>query len=117
MIVGLGLAGGGHGWGGPFFFSMILIVLYPVAFVRAFDAKVKSSDIDAVLLGVAGLLDSFLLMSFFGEAKYVASIWSSDGGPLFISLWLAFWAGWQILIVVSLLRRKAGKGGAEKTWS
>lgn len=104
--IGLMLAGGGHGWGGPFLISMILIILYPAAFVRGLGPKTGSRDLDAILLGVAGLLDLFLLMNFLGEAEYIGRVWRSGDGPLFIFLWLALWAGWQVLLVISLVRRK-----------
>ncbi|HEX8126560.1 MAG TPA: hypothetical protein VF548_13360 [Allosphingosinicella sp.] len=108
QIMGLGLAAGGHGWGGPFFYSMFLAILYPIAFARAFGSTAAPSSADAVILAAGGVLDLFLLMSASSESKYIAAIWRSDDGPLFIILWLILWFAWQILLAASLLWRKRG---------
>ena len=65
-VMGLGLAGGGHGWNGALFLSIPLIVLYPLAFGRVFSTNIKSSDLDVGLIAIAAMFDLTLLGTFCG---------------------------------------------------
>lgn len=114
-VLGLGLAGGGHGWGGPFFLSIPLIVLYPLAFARTFSSKVRSSDFDVGLIAVAILLDIALLGSFSAEYDYIIKMWRFDDGPLFIGLWLGLWVGWQVFAAVALARNRVRRTDAQRS--
>lgn len=115
VVLGLGLAGGGHGWGGPFFLSIPLIVLYPLAFARTFRTKVKSSDLDVGLIAVAVMLDLALLGNFSAEYDYFIKMWRFEDGALFISLWLGLWAGWQVLAAVALARNRLRRTDAQRS--
>ncbi|HYW15320.1 MAG TPA: hypothetical protein VE891_04095 [Allosphingosinicella sp.] len=113
QAIGLGLVGGGHGWGEPFFFSMPLIVLYPMAFVAAFCSKAYLPAISAIVVVAAVALDFLVFGSFASESEYIVKMWRFPDGALFILLWLGLWAGWQILFVIGLVRRRHGAGRAE----
>ena len=113
QAIGLLLAGGGHGWNGPFFFSMPLIILYPLAFVGAFSAKAYLPSVPVIILAAAVGLDCLLLANFASEFSYIVKMWRFPDGASFISLWLGLWAGWQILFAAALLRRRRGGDRAE----
>jgi hypothetical protein len=108
QAIGLGLTGAGHGWTGPFFFSMPLIILYPLAFVGAFCSKDYLPSVPVVFLAAAVGLDCLLLANFASEFPYIVKLWRFPEGPSYISLWLGLWAGWQILFAAALLRRRQG---------
>jgi hypothetical protein len=113
QTIGLGLAGGGHGWNGPFVFSMPLIILYPLAFVGAFCSKAYLPSLHGVILAAAVGLDCLLLANFASEFQYITKMWRFPDGALFIAIWLGLWAGWQILLAATLLRRRQGGNRAE----
>jgi hypothetical protein len=108
QAIGLGLAGGGHGWGGPFVFSIPLIILYPLAFIGAFCSKAYLTSLPVVILAAAVILDCLLIGSFVSELQYITKIWRMPDGALFVAIWLGLWAGWQILLIATLLRRRRG---------
>lgn len=109
QAVALGLSGGGHGWTGPFFFSMPLIILYPLTFILAFSSKARSPNVEVSLWAAAIVLNLLLLANIFSsEHDYFIRMWRFSDGSLFISIWLGLWAGWQVLFVAALLKRKVG---------
>lgn len=103
LLMGMGGAGGGHGWIGALWFSVPLVILYPVVFVRAVFPSGKSSDADVIVLGSGGVLDVLLAVNMAAEQKYVARLWYYD--PSGIILWLALWAGWQVVCLTTVLRK------------
>lgn len=112
QALGLLLTGAGHGWYGAFFFSIFLIVLYPLAFIRAFCPTTRSIETEVGILTGAFVLDLLLLASIFsGDNGYFMQMWRIEPGGIMI--WLGFWAGWQLLLIGSLLRKKLGKAGAD----
>lgn len=111
LLMSLGGAGGGHGWIGALWFSVPLVFLYPLVLVRAVPPIGKSSNADAVIVAVAALLDLFLAANMASEQKYVRMQWRFD--PTGMSLWLSLWAGWQIVGVTTLLRKRFGRFRSE----
>ncbi len=112
QALGLGLTGAGHGWYGAFLFSIPLIILYPLAFIRAFCSKAESVEVEAGILAGAVVLDLMLVTNIFsGDNGYFMQMWRFEAGGIMI--WLGLWAGWQILLVGSLLWKKLGRAGAK----
>ena len=110
QTVGLGLAGGGHGWDAPALFSLPLLLLYPVVFVRAFSKKGGIALGSSILL-IAVALDLCLLASVYREERYFSTMWNIDAG--WVIAWLALWAAWQALAVAALLKKRAVRIDAE----
>ena len=105
QAIGLGLTGAGHGWYGALIFSLPLVVLYPLAFIRAFGSKAESPQDDMRILIAAAVLDLLLLSNMFLlDHDYFIKMGRFD--PTIVTVWIALWAGWQVLGVVALLRRR-----------
>ena len=105
QFFGFGVAGAGHGWVSPFYVSISLLLLYPAAVVRLFS-KEQSPAADGSLLLAAATLDLLLLWCSLAEgSQYVVRIWRFD--PALVAGWAALWAGWQVLALASLLRRRS----------
>lgn len=102
LMMGFGAAGGGHGWVGALWFSIPLVFLYPIVFVRAVSSSRKSSNTDVVILAVGGVLDLLLASNMAGEQRYVAQLWSFDSSGMIA--WLSLWAGWQVVGLTTVLR-------------
>jgi hypothetical protein len=101
--VAFGVAGAGHGWVAPFFFSVPLAILYPVAFVRFFGGRRAAIRLDLGLLLVAAFLDLLLLANlFFQEGEYFLKVWNVAFWV--VDLWLVLWTGWQLLLLARLLK-------------
>ena len=104
QAVALGLGDAGHGWMAPIWVSTVLIFLYPLVFVRIFASPAASIKVDAALLVVAVAIDLFLLHNaLVPERKYFLRNSSASA----LSLWIGLWAGWQLLAIVSLLKKRA----------
>lgn len=117
QFLALLLAGGGHGWGAPFLFSMLLFVLYPMTIARAanpasHDGSHSAFRLDIAMLALAVLFDLLLLSNIlFDEPQYVAKVWALDES--FVLAWVGLWLGWQMLAGFNLalnmmVRRQAG---------
>jgi hypothetical protein len=111
LALGLGGAAGGHGWIGVFWFSIPLLLLYPLVFVRAFASKAETPDKDFIILAVGGAFDLLLAANMVAEREYVGKLWSLDRSGMI--MWLALWAGWQVLGVTTALRRRHAGIGAQ----
>ena len=103
LMMGLGGAGGGHGWIGALWFSVPLVILYPLVLIRAVASSWKSSDMDILILCVAGPLDLLLAANMAAEQQYVLKLWSFDASGMI--LWLSLWAGWQVVGLTTVLRK------------
>lgn len=103
LLMGLGGAGGGHGWIGALWFSVPLVILYPLVLIRAVSSSRGSPDMDVVLLCVGGVLDLLLAANMAEEQKYVLKLWSFD--PSGMIMWLSLWAGWQVVGLATVLRK------------
>ncbi|HEX4739118.1 MAG TPA: hypothetical protein VH331_16320 [Allosphingosinicella sp.] len=122
-FMAVGIAGGGHGWFGPMFFALPLLLLYPAAFIRAFAPKARSAKIDTAMLAVGVVLDLLLLRNmffdtlFFDEREDFMKVWTfaDSEDHAFLVLWFALWAAWQVLTAATFLRarwsRRATAGG------
>lgn len=102
LAIGFGLTGAGHGIYTPLFFSLLLVFLYPLIFVRAFAAAPGSPHLEVGTLAVAAALDAALVGALFSEQDYFLRSWRINGG--LTVAWLALWAGWQVLVLAMLLR-------------
>jgi len=97
------MAGAGHGWVAPFFFSHFLFLLYPLAFLRRVTNS-GSLGVDATLVSFGVILDIVLLfMTVSGEAQYFMRVVSLSIAPM---IWILLWGLWQVVAVSSLLARK-----------
>ena len=105
------MGAGGHGWIAPLWLSMLLVLLYPLAFVEAFGSETGGKWLGRSLLIAAGLLDLILLGSLFTEGEYIARLWSVPENPLLLLLWGGLWAGWQLLAFVALARGTLWRSG------
>lgn len=105
MALSLGIAGGGHGWIAPLVVSMPLVALYPLAFVRALTNGAGSIKADRAILLAALLLNLVLLgQALLAEPGYFTASLRFGAGT--VALWFALWLGWQVLALVTLLRRR-----------
>lgn len=112
QAVALGLAGAGHGWMAPLWVSSVLIFLYPLVVVRVFASPEASIKVDATILLLAGVIDLFLLHNaLVTERTYFLKIWNFSASA--VSLWIGLWAGWQLLAIVSLLKKRGGETKVE----
>jgi hypothetical protein len=99
------VAAGGHGWSGPLLATIPLIILYPLAIVRAFSGHAQNVFVGMAIIAIAILLDVGLLQSTVGESRYIKKVWQL--GMYEVMAWLFLWIGWQVLAVYSLFRRLA----------
>ncbi|HEY1605040.1 MAG TPA: hypothetical protein VGF77_05535 [Allosphingosinicella sp.] len=103
LLLGLGVAGAGHGWVAPFWFTLALLPLYPATFIRAFAASSRAIGIDAAILIIAAMLDLLLLRNIFGaEREYFLKMWAFETAG--VALWFGLWVAWQMLALANLLR-------------
>ena len=101
QVMATGITAAGHGWYGPFFLSLPLLILYPLAFVRAFAERGSpKGDINLLIVGAA--LDLALVVDMVVERDILLRLWGLDWA--WLALWLALWAGWQALGFTTLLR-------------
>jgi hypothetical protein len=111
VLMGIGGAGGGHGWIGALWFSLPLLILYPLVFVRSVSSSEEPLDYDIAVLAVAGVLDLLLAANMAAEQEYVRKLWNLD--PSGMTTWLALWGGWQIVGVTTLVRKRWRRLGAK----
>ncbi len=98
------MTGGGHGWLAPFWTSLCLVVLSPTVFVAVLASRSLSLVVETSVSMVTLMLDVFLFESIVGsERDYFLVTW--DRAPGALVLWVALWAAWHILVLVSVLRR------------
>lgn len=101
----LGIAAAGYGWISPSALSVPLILLYPIAFVRAFCARTGSiGPYRGLPIAIAGVLDVLLLGSIVLEKEYILKGWRLPENRYVLALWIALWAGWQMLLLASLIK-------------
>ena len=101
FVLAFGLAGAGHGWGAPGLFSLMLLVLNPIAFVRALgpiDAVSASRAADMILLVVAACTDGLLFADAYGpeRAYFQAAV---DTSWLWVAAWMVLVLGGTIGIL------------------
>jgi len=106
QALAFGLAGAGHGWVDPFFFTLPLVVLYPAALIRWRGPSRGRGGIDLLLL-LTGLALDFLLVgrSLGEEGAYLLRIWQFE--PAAVAIWIILWAGWQAALLGRVLRAAA----------
>ena len=108
QFLALFLAGSGHGWVAPFFFSLGLWLLIP--FALALTAT-RPEPVLSVLAAIGLACDALLIERSLGEASYISRYVQVNGtlGILFIGLWLCLWVSWQAVVVRSLFARSFSK--------
>ncbi len=104
-------AGAGHGWGAPFFISIPLLAILPIALIRSRTATRSGMawDIGLVLLALAA--DYYLIGNAIGFRESVGRVPSEflvpgvhrSVFPMFL-LWLGIWLFWQWLTIRTLVR-------------
>ena len=95
QVIALGLAGGGDGWDGPAVLSLAMAPLCPSVFARIFQQRL-TIRVDGTTLLIAGALDAVLLYDVqIQEPGYFAV--AQDIVPSLVFVWLALWAGWQLV--------------------
>lgn len=103
QFLALGLAGAGHGWVTPFFYSPLLFIAYPVILVRLTEQRRRARWVEVALLAIAIAIDLRLVANALGsEATYFSQVMTD--APVFLIPWLCLWSTWQILTVRLLLR-------------
>lgn len=115
MFLGFMVAGIGHGWSAPLYFSLLLFIAYPAAFARWADALLSEGstvnpDIAIVALAVVADLVLVLVTLTTDRAGFLAAVGTIQP---WTSLWLLFWLGWQVLAVVTLRRRRRSAADSE----
>jgi hypothetical protein len=101
--IALGIAAGGYGWIEPLWLSMLLIFLYPIAFIRAFCVTAGPARLDQHLLFLAAVLDALMVGSIFLHEEILRKAVRIIPENLYwLALWIALWAGWQLLLLVAL---------------
>jgi hypothetical protein len=113
--IALGIAAGGHGWLAPLWLSMFLLLLYPVAFMRAFGETTDQIRLDKGLLATAAVLDVVVLGSLFAERETIVRAWSIDENPFVLALWAGLWTGWQVLLLAPLIGKRRQRIAAERS--
>lgn len=106
QFIGLGIAAGALGWYAPVLLSMLLIVLYPLAFLRAFCPAGGARWVEPGLLSIAAVLDVVLLASILAKEETLTKAWSIPGNPGVLLLWGGLWAGWQLLALIAVVRNR-----------
>jgi hypothetical protein len=107
QFLALGIGAAGYGWMEPFWLSMALLVLYPLAFVRAFCVTEPWSTIVAgMLLVIAVTLDALMLGGLFLHGDIFSKQWNMYPDERWVPLlWFALWAGWQLLLLAAWIKR------------
>jgi hypothetical protein len=109
LNVAFALAGGGHGWVAPIFFSFPLFVLYPAAFLQVAYRTPFASAAGRVLVAVAVIADVALIaMTALTEARYFHAI--LNVAPEVVFIWLVLWSLWQLFAIIGMVRRWDTKG-------
>ena len=110
QLIALMLAGAGHGWIAPFFWSPLLFLVYPITFLRWLGVGPPSPAIDGGLVVVAAAADCLLIASSYAnEGPYLRAIFAAFAPALLA--WIGLWAFWQVLALrilwQTLARRRA----------
>ena len=104
QLMAFGLAQAGDGWLAPFYLTLPLFILYPLASIPCFASFRRTAKVEWLALFVAVALDLFLLQNVLRQERdYFLRVWRL--GPAVVAIWLALWLGWQLLAIVALVRR------------
>ena len=107
-FLALFLAGAGHGWVAPLFYSLFLFVPYPYVFLRTVG-EIRHWVAADVLLLAAGIVADISLArdTYLHEAIYFVR--AMEMPPLAI-IWMAIWAAWQLVTAYRIYRAFARRG-------
>ena len=106
QFIALLLAGAGHGWNQPFWFSAALWPLLPLVLIRVKRdaASVDRFTLNLGLLALALVLDVALIIRTVEEGtEYFMGMVAT--GPLLVALWLLLWLSWQVGALFLLFRK------------
>lgn len=98
-MLGIGIAGGGHGWITAFFLGWFALAFSPPAFIVLALSPQRGKSAAVFLVTVGAILDFFLLLSIVTDLGYGISRGRSGSW-----VWLACWFPWQIAAVVAWRR-------------
>ena len=109
LLLAIMLTGGGHGWNTPLLVSIPLWVLYPLTFYAAGQDVPQARPILWILAIIALATDALLIFGTVSETSYVVQAMRVNGaaGFLIAGAWCVPWIIWQVVIVRSLLDRRA----------
>jgi hypothetical protein len=104
QLLAFPIAGAGHGWMQPLFFSPALFVVYPILVVRLSAPKeLPWPGIEVLLVGAGIALDLLLVRATEAEGMtYFRGVLASPPLP---HLWLLLWLLWQALALMLVVRR------------
>ena len=105
-LLALGMAGGGHGWATPVFFSMGLFLAYPAVLLRLTALGRQWFVVDLGIVGLAAAADLALLSGTVNEGtEYFWRV--VEMSAAFLILWLLIWFAWQPIALYCVGRDRA----------
>ena len=107
QLLGLFLAGSGHGWVTSLPASLLLWVLTPLAllFVQPADGSGRKALLSMLLIAV--IANGWLIKRTIDAKSALAHYLEVNGiaGCLIAALWIALWLFWQAMVVRTLFAR------------
>ena len=92
--VGVLVAGAGHGWVTPFWFSVLGLAIYPLAVFRLLSYGDQYTGVDFGLILIGALLDAGVYAQTIEENfKHFDRLGS------FLFVWIGLWALWQVALI------------------
>ena len=106
LAIAFCMSAGGDGWDDPFFCSLPLVFIYPLSLFRLLSLRPGSKNTGLLLLAAGVVLSLVLLHDIGGDDKEGFNrVWRFV--PIYGAIWIALWLGWQLLVVISLFRKRA----------
>lgn len=103
------MAGGGHGWIAPLWFSLPLILIYPAVAVQTVSREGPLWP-SLAMVGAAIVGDLLLRRNIlWDEPQYFEAM------GIWARIWLIFWFGWQIVLVAAIANRLVRVRGPDAT--
>lgn len=111
VFLGVALGAGGHGWVTAFYFSLVSLVLFPIAVPLAF-ARPSAGWLVAAITIMALLIvaDVGLCLMTVSELDYFRKVTHDDPG--FVAFWFLLWAGGHVAALIGGYRQIAHRRSA-----
>ncbi|CAN5532481.1 hypothetical protein BH10PSE14_BH10PSE14_19920 [soil metagenome] len=87
----------GEGWNTPFYYSLVLFILYPIVVLRLFGNTAVVPAAEIVLLAMAFLMDVAIVSATLSEGTQY--FWHIEP---FNWIWIALWSSWQVGALASM---------------